>query len=171
MTIAALNYLLQMQEDITPRLHRQARACCGRHSARLRPLRACQEASRFFALLGRNILDIIGYTLEFGGNNLVAVIFEVFLHIGGLLEGCIENYVPFIVMFQLVHAVINELQFEVLKRHPILGHYLENSLMVKQKRERTLRTQAAAMFGEIRPNIGHSARIVVCGCLNKMAMP
>ena len=70
-----------------------------------------------------------------------------------------------LVLLQLVHAVVDELELEVVQAHAVLGDNLEDGLVVEQEGQRALCAQAAAELGEVGAHVGDGAGVVVGGGL------
>lgn len=82
------------------------------------------------ALLGRDILVVVGYTLEFGRDNLHTLLLKEFLDIGELLESSVDH--P-LLLFGLDFGVeVHEVEFKFL-HVGIAGLEVEHTLMVEQE--------------------------------------
>ena len=70
-----------------------------------------------------------------------------------------------LVVLEFVHAVVDELEFEVIEAYALLGGNLEDGLVVEQEGQRALGAQAAAELGEVGAHVGDGAGVVVGGGL------
>ena len=82
------------------------------------------------ALLGCHVLEVVGDALEFRADDFKAVVLEVFLDVGILLERTVEHdlfvAVLVFVVSEFVDAVVDEFELEVIERNAVFGFDLED---------------------------------------------
>ena len=106
-----------------------------------------------------DFLHIVGDALEFGRHDFKAVLLQIGLYGGVVLEAAVEHdgFVSFLVHIvnEFVHAVVNEFKLEIFEADAIFGFDFEHCFVVKEESERALCAERAAVLGEVGAHIGH----------------
>lgn len=83
------------------------------------------------ALLGSDLLVVVGYALEFSRHDFETGLFEIFLKVGELVECAVDE--PFFVFSLKFSLKVHELELEVFERSVGVGLHMEHALMVEEE--------------------------------------
>ena len=112
------------------------------------------------ALLLGHLLRVGRDSLELPADNLVTVILQVLLNGSVRFERPVDHH--FLTIDEhLVHAAIDQFEFQLFDIHPFFHRSFENALVIEHKRHRSRSPERTAELVEIAANVSYGTRRIV----------